>query len=103
MTREQLEKEAEEKGREWERSVLPKCEEDYVPYAPHYPYSKGYIAAAEPREKRIAELEEKIEKMMCCSNCKNCRRKFIKKNVFEHTCKVEHCKNYDKWEIKEND
>lgn len=29
MTKEQLEKEAEEKGREWERSVLPEREEVY--------------------------------------------------------------------------
>ena len=51
-------------------------------------------------EKVEKQLREQIEKMKCCSNCKNCRRKFIKENVFEHTCKVEHCKNYDKWEMK---
>ena len=50
-------------------------------------------------EKVEKQLREQIEKMKCCSNCKNCRRKFIKENVFEHTCKVEHCKNYDKWEL----
>ena len=52
---------------------------------------------------RCRELEVQIKKTKCCSNCKNCRRKFIKKNVFENTCKVEHCRNYDKWEIKENE
>ncbi|MBR1536019.1 MAG: hypothetical protein IJ630_03680 [Treponema sp.] len=50
--------------------------------------------------KVIAELAAQIEKIKCCSNCKNCKRKFIKENVFENTCKVEHCKNYDKWEMK---
>jgi hypothetical protein len=29
-----------------------------------------YLAGAEPREKRIAELEAQIEKMKCCGNCK---------------------------------
>ena len=29
----------------------------------------GYLAGAEPREKRIAELEAQIEKMKCCGNC----------------------------------
>ena len=29
----------------------------------------GYLAGAEPREKRIAELEAQIEKMKCCYNC----------------------------------
>ena len=30
---------------------------------------KAYLAGAEPREKRIAELEAQIEKMKCCANC----------------------------------
>ena len=29
----------------------------------------AYLASAEPREKRIAELEAQIEKMKCCENC----------------------------------
>jgi NAD-dependent SIR2 family protein deacetylase len=32
-------------------------------------YVDGYIDSAEPREKRIAELEQQIEKMKCCYNC----------------------------------
>ena len=31
----------------------------------------GYLAGAEPREKRIAELEAQIEKMKNCKNCAN--------------------------------
>ena len=66
----------------------------------------GYLAGAEPREKRIAELEAQIEKMKCCGNCKNegdykepyrygtgwcniCKRYKVAKG------------NFDKWEIKE--
>ena len=75
-------------------------------------YVDGYIDSAEPREKRIEELEEKlanadyqlegrdneireleaqIEKMKCCFNCKHSRTEY------------EHCKTdkHEKWEIKE--
>ena len=31
----------------------------------------GYLAGAEPREKRIEELEQQIEAMKCCENCKH--------------------------------
>ena len=31
----------------------------------------AYVKGAEPREKRIAELEAQIEKMKCCGNCKH--------------------------------
>ena len=74
--------------------------------------SEVYLAGAEPREKRIAELEDKlanadyqlegrdneireleaqIEKMKCCYNCKHSRTEY------------EHCKTdkSEKWEIKE--
>ena len=44
------------------------------------------------REKRIAELEQQIEKMKCCFNCKHSR------TVYEH-CKTD---KHEKWEIKEN-
>jgi hypothetical protein len=52
---------------------------------------KAYLAGAEPREKRIAELEQQIEKMKCCFNCKHSRTEY------------EHCKTdkSEKWEIKE--
>ena len=51
----------------------------------------GYLAGAEPREKRIAELEAQIEKMKCCFNCRHSRTEY------------EHCKTdkHEKWEIKE--
>lgn len=34
-------------------------------------YVAGYLASAEPREKRIEELEQQIEAMKCCENCKH--------------------------------
>ena len=48
---------------------------------------------AEPREKRIAELEAQIEKMKCCGNCANLCGCGLRG--------YEECKNFDKWEIKE--
>ena len=50
-----------------------------------------WLDCAEPREKRIAELEQQIEKMKCCFNCKHSRTDY------------EHCKTdkHEKWEIKE--
>ena len=86
MIREELEKEA--------RKYL----------AEHSEYSKVFgqtfikvdtltamVDFAEPREKRIAELEAQIEKMKCCGNCKHSRTEY------------EHCKTdkHEKWEIKE--
>lgn len=32
-------------------------------------FKQAYLAGAEPREKRIAEIEAQIEKMKCCENC----------------------------------
>jgi NAD-dependent SIR2 family protein deacetylase len=54
-------------------------------------YVDGYTDGAEPREKRIAELEAQIEKMKCCYNCKHSRTEY------------DHCKTdkSEKWEIKE--
>ena len=65
MKREELEKEAEEyikkNNLEWElecNRISPICA-----------VLQAYKDGAEPREKRIAELEAQIEKMKCCANC----------------------------------
>jgi len=62
MTREELEKEAEEftdsKKSFWRQGRT--CIDSV---------KQAYLAGAEPREKRIAELEAQIEKMKCCGNC----------------------------------
>ena len=57
---------------------------------------QAYITGAEPREKRIAELEAQIEKMKCCANCQTVRDA-------EGNCYLEKdgkCKNKDKWELR---
>ena len=94
MTKEELKQKAEEYG-------LEKCRECYmcnseengdrIYCAKLESRKEGYIAGAEPREKRIAELEAQIEKMKCCFNCKHSRTEY------------EHCKTdkHEKWEIKE--
>ena len=60
MTREELEKEAEE----WVISNTEIYDDKFGLECEEVPNSKeAYIASAEPREKRIAELEAQIEKM----------------------------------------
>ena len=55
MTREELEKEADE----------------YVTRTNNNDFTiEAYLAGAEPREKYIAELKAQIEKMKCCGNCR---------------------------------
>lgn len=104
MTKEELKKEAEEKGFEY----IPKSKSNELARFSRKGYVDGYIDGAEPREKRIEELEQQIEKMKCCQNCKNegdykepyrygtgwcniCTRHKVAKG------------NFDKWEIKENE
>lgn len=68
--------------------------EDWELYDPEA-LQEAYIAGAEPREKRIAELEQQIEIMKCCENCNNyCHQ-------IDHRCNTK-CKNLSEWEIKEN-
>jgi len=73
MTKEELKKEVEEEAKENSfRYTLDKpwaCEVERKQIMAHF--FKGYIAGAEPREKRIEELEQQIEKMKCCYNCSN--------------------------------
>jgi len=54
-----------------------------------------YIASAEPREKRIAELEQQIEKMKCCENCE------VFYDDTWHTKACDNCKNLCNWQLKE--
>ena len=67
MTKEELKQEAEEYAEgmamyyESAHGSIPSQFEKYL--------RNAYISSAEPREKRIAELETQIEKMKCCENC----------------------------------
>ena len=87
MTKEELEKEAEdyaEENKEVDWEGFDKNKEEL---------KQAYLAGAEPREKRIVELETQIEKMKMCFNCKY-RNKFVESKCGE-------CEDYSKWEIKE--
>ena len=92
MTKEELEKEAEDNKPPYAICALDtNCEL----------WKDGYKKGAEPREKRIAELEAQIEKMRCCENCRNYNN-FHRHCEFDATHSVEcHCNNYKLWEIKE--
>ena len=62
MTKEELKQEAEEwvQNNNYPYSNCPNIEKKL---------KQAYLAGAEPREKRIAEIEAQIEKMKCCENC----------------------------------
>lgn len=125
MTKEELEKEAEEKYNERLKQNGIKVEYRNGTYV------DGYMDSAEPREKRIAELEAvnkrisdechklvdslekkqkeiaelkaQIEKMKNWCNCKNYQQCLIElaeqgKGMKPSEC----CVNCKKWEIKEN-
>ena len=60
MTKEELEKEAEE----YARNTYEMCSYSNLPYASdRRAREQAYIAAAEPREKRIEELEEENQRL----------------------------------------
>ena len=65
MTKEELEKEATE-------YVQKLGAKDFIAKPKEIVAYFGYLAGAEPREKRIAELEAQIEKMKSCVNCRYC-------------------------------
>ena len=89
MTKEELEKEAEELIQRVEIANSMNCLMQLTPDRKQI--GEMLVMFAEPREKRIAELEAQIEKMKCCYNCKHSRTEY------------EHCKTpkNEKWEIKE--
>ena len=86
MTKEELEKEA--------REYLADHSEYSVVFGETFvavDTLTAMIDFAEPREKRIAELEAQIVKMKCCGNC-----------IYQGECDLsgyEECKNFDKWEL----
>ena len=67
MTKEELEKEA-------KQSYLNTTEETQWSEEDEFEYTRAYKDGAEPREKRIAELETQIEKMKekTVSLCEGC-------------------------------
>ena len=99
MTKEALKQKAEE-------YALEKCKECYMCnseengerlYCAKFESRKeGYIAGAEPREKRISELEAQIEKMKCCGNCAKNGHICVAEEMQGKLCG----KNKDKWELR---
>lgn len=69
MTKEELEKEAKEYRLSLVAKLRPKLQEG-CNCKELVDIEKAYLAGAEPREKRIEELEQQIEEMKCCGNCK---------------------------------
>ena len=56
---------------------------------------RAYNAGAEPREKRIADLEEKISVLLSCKNCPENKGGFICQKEYENKClaqKIEYIK-----------
>ena len=87
---EELEKEARQKALEWNEEKI-NGKYNRPPIANWSCYEKGYLAGAEPRERRIAELEAQIEKMKNCRNCK----KFMIEGVCGYFLQVGWCKNWE--------
>ena len=89
MTKEELENEATEYAQKLGAKDFIAKPKEIVAYF-------GYLAGAEPREKRIEELEAQIDKMKCCFNCANDTLE-PPEVIGNGIC--EHCKNHDKWEL----
>ena len=101
MIKEELEKEAEE----YRKEKLKEQKDKFVFELPEVyvaDIKQAYLAGAESREKRIAELEAQIEKMKCGGNCKH--EYWINTGgCYDQKCRFTgldctNCK--DKWEIK---
>lgn len=91
MTKEELKQEAEEKY------LNHKMMEFQGFYNRHY-YYLGYLDSAEPREKRIAELEKEIAELYCqknrnkaCYSCANATERCFKNEI---GCPCEKYKSY---------
>lgn len=102
MTKEELKQEAEEFVSEKADKGNFDVEKFGKAYFSESSMKQALVKFAEPREKRIAELEAQIEKMKCCYNCSKwydgeCEESPKSKTFF---CADFKC---DKWEIKEND
>lgn len=75
---EELEKEAEEYAEENQIYVGEYCSYNHL--------VKAYLVSAEPREKRIAELEQKISILLSCKNCPENKGGFICQKEYEDKC-----------------
>lgn len=79
MTKEELEKEATEYAQKLGAKDFIAKPKEIVAYF-------GYLAGAEPRERRIAELEEKISVLLSCKNCPENKGGYICAKEYENKC-----------------
>lgn len=98
MTKEELEKEIEEYLENKHCKKVCSCDEIKecgegirIRCASFICRKELIVNFAEPREKRIEELEAQNEKMKCCGNCEN--------RYGQEKC--EDCHNYSKWKFKQ--
>ena len=64
---------------------------------------KHFLASAEPREKRIEELEEKISVLLSCKNCSENKGGYICEKEYENKClaqKIQYIKELQKENAK---
>jgi flagellar biosynthesis regulator FlaF len=88
MTKEELEKEAEKYADgiyHYKINVSDYGEEGKINYR-YSDVKEAYLASAEPREKRIAELEEKISILLSCKNCPENKGGLICAKEYENKC-----------------
>lgn len=93
MAKEKLEKEATEYANE-NKEVYGS--DEYADITDYNNIKEAYLAGAEPREKRIVELETQIEKMKCCGNCEN------EDDDSWHDSPCDGCENYTHWKLRGN-
>ena len=92
MTREELKQEAEEKY--FNHKMM-----DFQGFYPRHYYRLGYLESAEPREKRIAELEKENAELQeklnirSCQNCKHSNKSYPSDGS---------CVHYNTWEDYKN-
>lgn len=87
MIKEELEKEADE----YFKTICGDYNEEYERtgkrhYFVGFDIKNAYLASAYPREKRIAELEEKISVLLSCKNCSENKGGYICQKEYEDKC-----------------
>ena len=96
MNKEELEKEAERHSKNYPFTIC--LHNGRIRKSGKQIAIENYIAGAKPREKRIAELEEQIEKMKCCENCKH---PYWNAETEAEETVCDNCVNNSNWELAE--
>ena len=86
MTKEELEKEADDYADKHAFRVPYDGSNKFYDDVDFKASKEGYLAGAKPREKRIAELEEKISILLSCKNCPENKGGYICEKEYEDKC-----------------